>query len=182
MGFAPVIKWQLTTEKLIGHDASSPDVRAWIHLTAHDLRCHEPVVREATKQCQLHTPTQVYASTLQCSKPVTIESVVCHVNPEYGGMTYAAHQQCSFMLWTLLCVRIPAMLMVGLLPQLKTESAPLHDSKSIARVARWPQVYSATHCDAYENQQAQHHSQSCSMSFHSAAGTLTSLTPHVMLP
>jgi hypothetical protein len=32
----------------------------------------------------------------------------------------------------------------GLVPQLKSESAPLHDSKSIARVTRWPQEHSAT--------------------------------------
>lgn len=71
---------------------------------------------------------------LQCSKPLTVETVVCSVNLKYGGMTYATHQQCSLMLWTLLYVRIPVMLVNwwGLLPQLKSESAPLHDSKSIA--------------------------------------------------
>jgi len=80
---------------------------------------------------------------LQCSNAVTIETVVCRLNLNHGGMTYAMHQGCFLCVVDLaVCAYISHWW--GLVPQLKSESAPLHDSKSIARVTRWPQEHSAT--------------------------------------
>ncbi len=72
---------------------------------------------------------------LRYSKPVTIETVECHLNPKHGGTTYVMCQGrflCAVHL--AVCVYTScASDWWGFLPQLKSESARLHDSKSIAR-------------------------------------------------